>query len=70
MAKQIKTRLAEQAGTPGGDRARAKPSNGSRDDTLDEELEAERLAPGLRTDGTGEVGADPLGSHSDGNSNT
>jgi hypothetical protein len=41
-----------------------------RDDTLDEELEAERLEPGLRTGGVGDTGADASHPHDDGNSNT
>jgi len=41
-----------------------------RADTLDEDLDAERLEPGLRTGGEGETGADPAATPSDGNSNT
>jgi hypothetical protein len=40
-----------------------------RDDTLDQDLERERLEPGLNAEGTGGVGAGP-GTPSDGNSNT
>ena len=40
-----------------------------RDDTLDEDLEWERLEPGQNGEGTGGVGAPP-GTPSDGNSNT
>jgi hypothetical protein len=40
-----------------------------RDDTLDEDLERERLEPGQNGEGTGGVGAPP-GTPSDGNSNT
>lgn len=41
-----------------------------RDDTMDEDLEQERLTPGLNAGGDGEAGADPASTHSDGNSNT
>ena len=41
-----------------------------RDDTIDEDLEQERLTPGLNAGGDGEAGADPASTHSDGNSNT
>jgi hypothetical protein len=48
---------------------RKKPSPG-REDTLDDELERERLAPGQDTEGTGGAGADPAGHHEDSNSNS
>ncbi len=41
-----------------------------RDDTLDADLDRERLQPGLDSDGTGGAGADPDGHHEDANSNT
>jgi hypothetical protein len=41
-----------------------------RDDTLDEDLERERLQPGLNGEGSGGAGADPSGHHEDSNSNT
>lgn len=41
-----------------------------RDDTLDADLDRERLQPGLNSDGTGGAGADPDGHHEDANSNT
>ncbi len=37
---------------------------------VDEELERERLEPGLNTDGTGDVGADPRRRKDQDNSNT
>lgn len=37
---------------------------------LDEDLERERLEPGLNTAGTGDVGTDPAQSKGRGNSNT
>lgn len=37
---------------------------------LDEDLERERLEPGLNTTGKGDAGADPARAHGDGNSNT
>lgn len=37
---------------------------------LDDDLERERLEPGLNTPGTGDVGTDPAQSKSRGNSNT
>ncbi len=43
---------------------------GGRDDTIDEDLEQERLDPGLNAGGDGEAGADPSSTHSHGNSNT
>lgn len=52
------TRLESHAKRPG------------RDDTLDEDLESERLKPGLDSEGTGGAGADPEGPHDGGNSNT
>jgi len=43
---------------------------GGRDDTIDEDLEQERLDPGLNAGGDGEAGADPSSTRSLGNSNT
>lgn len=48
---------------------RGKPT-GSRDDTLDADLERERLEPGMNSGGEGESGADPNKSKPVGNSNT
>ena len=47
-----------------------KPPSPGRDDTLDEDLERERLEPGLDAEGSGGAGADPAGHHEDSNSNT
>lgn len=44
----------------------AKPAKPS----LDEELDRERLEPGLTSDGRGNAGANPAQSHDGGNSNT
>ena len=46
------------------------PKRLGRDDTLDDELEAERLEPGLRTEGEGESGAGSSHRREHGNSNT
>jgi len=40
---------------------------GSVDNTVDEDLERERLQPGLNAEGHGGVGADPAGHHEDSN---
>lgn len=47
-----------------------KPPAPARDDRIDEELERERLEPGLNAGGQGDTGADPATPRSDGNSNT
>lgn len=52
------------------DKLRRKPPTPGRDDTIDEDLEQERLKPGLDAGGEGEAGAAPSNPHSDGNSNT
>lgn len=55
---------------PPHDKLRRKPTAPGRDDTIDDELEKERLESGLDSGGEGEAGADPSEPHSDGNSNT
>jgi hypothetical protein len=46
------------------------PNPRHRDKRRDEELERERLEPGLNTDGKGDAGADPSRVKDEGNSNT
>lgn len=41
-----------------------------RDDRLDDDLERERLEPGLNSEGTGGAGGNPAGTREGGNSNT
>ena len=45
-------------------------ANGGRDDTLDEDLNRERLEPGLDSAGKGSAGADPSKPRGPENSNT
>lgn len=52
------------------DQLHRQPYSPGRDDTIDPDLERERLEPGLNAGGEGEAGADPSTTHSDGNSNT
>lgn len=52
------------------DAVRRDKGHGGRDDTLDADLERERLEPGFNTDGKGDVGADPSRRGGDQNSNS
>lgn len=79
MADRINNDEQARGGDHGSDRGRRtlprdklhrQASTSGRDDTLDEDLEQERLTPGLNAGGDGEAGADPASTHSDGNSNT
>lgn len=58
MTHPLQDKFRRQAPAPG------------RDDTIDDELEKERLQPGLDAQGEGEAGSGPSNPRSDGNSNT
>lgn len=51
--------LPQQTPAPPNRKSTNQSSSGGRDDRLDEDLDKERLEPGLNGEGTGSAGADP-----------